>query len=237
MYILITEEDVIVDFMTIGTIVVVLAVVLLILRSVFGIKLKELISSKKSISKKVESIMKRDFSSKFARCTFYAFHDYSNGYAQSEWMDYYKQRTQNHTLDKNSQEYTEAIAPLMNAIVVDEHGYYARRGGEDMYGGHVEFIPGNNDRISLNYFIEPYEYVKTKGHTQTTKRPQTRDDRDSSVNMAYAELRKAQAHYIKAKNIYEARQDSSMAGFYKGEADKAYAAMLSAQIKYDSLKK
>ena len=104
--------------------------------------------------------MKKDMSSKCARCTFYAFNDYSNGYSQNEWKEFYKERVSSKEWDKKSEEYAEAVAPFVNAIVVGDDGYYVRRGMENLTAAIKRFEPGINDRVSLNYFVEPYEYVK-----------------------------------------------------------------------------
>lgn len=142
-----------------GGIAVGLVVVLYIGRILFRDKIQLLARSKQSPAKKADSVLKKDFSSKFARCTFYALNDYANGYSQSEWLDYYKERTRNNTLDKNSQEYVEAVAPLVNAVVVGADKFLVRRGMENLERSLQRFMPGVNDRISLNYFVEPYKYV------------------------------------------------------------------------------
>ena len=122
----------------------------------------DMLFGKKSLSKKAENVLKKDFSPKYARCTFYAFNDYSNGYSQREWMEYYNERTQNDTVNKDTQEYIEAVAPLVNAVVVGDDGYLVRRGMENLVHSLVRFMPGKNDCISLNYYVEPYEYTKDK---------------------------------------------------------------------------
>ena len=114
----------------------------------------------KSISKKAEIMIKKDMSSPYARCTFYMNNDYDNGYSQSEWMKLFKDQVIDQGLDKDSEEYAEAVAPFINAIVVNDSGSYMRRGMENMVHSLERFEPGVNDRISLNYFVEPYEYVK-----------------------------------------------------------------------------
>lgn len=113
----------------------------------------------KNIAKKAEIVIKRDVSSKYAGCTFYMNNDYNNGYSQSEWLRLFKERVTDKGLDKNSEEYAAAVAPFINAIVVDGK-FYRRRGMQDMVHALEQFDPGVNDRISLNYFVEPYEYVK-----------------------------------------------------------------------------
>ncbi len=124
-------------------------------------KLARYLFVKMSLEGKVEKIIKTDFSSEYARCKFYINNNYKRGYTQTEWQEYYQQQVDN-TLDKNSQEYAEAIAPILNAIVLDKEGYYMRRGMEDMSKKLERLRIGENDHISLNYFIEPYKYTKHK---------------------------------------------------------------------------
>ena len=116
----------------------------------------------KNIAKKAEILLKKDMSSKYARCTFYMNNDYDNGYSQGEWMKLFKERVIDLELDKDSEEYAEAVAPFINAIVIADEGHYIRRGCEFIENTLTPFSPGNNDRISLNYFVEPYEYVKNE---------------------------------------------------------------------------
>ena len=114
----------------------------------------------KNIAKKAEHIIKKDMSSKCARCTFYMNNDYDNGYSQSEWLKAFKESVIDKEWDKESEEYAEAVAPFINAIVVDDTNYYLRRGMENMAHTCAKFQPGVNDRVSLNYFVEPYEYIE-----------------------------------------------------------------------------
>ena len=121
-------------------------------------KLATHLFNKMSLAGKVEKIIKRDLSAEYARATFYIINDYSHKMCQADWQKFCQERI-DPSLDKNSPEYAEAVAPIMNAIVVNE-GYYLRRGMEDMSRKLVRFMPGVNDMISLNYFVEPYKYVK-----------------------------------------------------------------------------
>lgn len=114
----------------------------------------------KNTAKKAELIIKRDMSSKCARSTFYMNNDYNNGYSQKEWMDLYKERVSSKEWDKKSEDFAEAVAPFINAIVVGDDGYLVRRGMENMVHSLERFQAGINDAVSLNYFVEPYEYVK-----------------------------------------------------------------------------
>ncbi len=126
---------------------------------IYNVFIKEALLKGKSIAGKAEGMLKKDLSSKCADCTFYMNNDYDNGYSQREWMDLYKERVSSKEWDKKSEEYAEAVAPFVNAIVV-EGKYYMRRGMQNMEHTGVCFDPGVNDSISLKYFVEPYEYVK-----------------------------------------------------------------------------
>lgn len=117
---------------------------------------------KKSLAEKVEIIMKRDFSPKYANAIFYIGNDYDHKISQTEWQRYCRERIDG-TLDKNSQKYADAVAPIMNAVVINPYGdYYLRRGMENLAYSHQKFLPGLNDRILLNYFVEPYKYIQNK---------------------------------------------------------------------------
>lgn len=123
-------------------------------------KLATHLFNKMSLAGKVEKIIKRDLSAEYARATFYIINDYYHKMCQADWQKFCQERI-DPSLDKSSPEYAEAVAPIMNAVVVNE-GYYLRRGMEDMSRKLVRFMPGVNDMISLNYFVEPYKYSKSE---------------------------------------------------------------------------
>lgn len=127
----------------------------------WGEKVKKYLFNSASLEKKVENIIKTDLSSKYARATFYIGNNYHHKMSQADWQKYCQESIDN-TLDKNSQEYVEAVAPILNAIVLDKEGYYLRRGMENLERSLQRFLPGVNDRISLNYYVEPYEYFENK---------------------------------------------------------------------------
>lgn len=116
---------------------------------------------KKSPAEKMEMIMKKDSSPKYAEAAFYIENNYDNRMRQTAWLEYCQKRIDN-TLDKNSKEYAEAVAPILNAVVVGQNGYYLRRGMEDLARSYKRFLPGLNDRVLLNYYIEPYKYIENK---------------------------------------------------------------------------
>ncbi|MBE6921256.1 MAG: hypothetical protein E7468_06830 [Ruminococcaceae bacterium] len=127
----------------------------------WGEKVKKYLFNSASLEKKVENIIKTDLSSKYARASFYIGNNYHHKMSQADWQKYCQENIDN-TLDKNSQEYVEAVAPILNAIVLDKEGYYLRRGMENLERSLQRFLPGVNDRISLNYYVEPYEYFENK---------------------------------------------------------------------------
>ena len=134
----------------------------------------------KNIAKKAEILLKKDMSSRCARCTFYMNNDYDNGYSQGEWMKLFKERVIDLELDKDSEEYAEAVAPFINAIVIAAEGHYMRRGCEFIENTLTPFSPGYNDSISLNYFVEPYEYVKNEVRRTKSAQPRTTASHNSS---------------------------------------------------------
>ena len=180
----------------------------------------------KNIAVIAERALKKDMSPKCARCTFYMNNDYDNGYSQSEWLKLFRESVTDKESDKNSQEYAEAVAPFINAIVVDEGNYYVRRGMEKM--GYNPFSPGYNDRISLNYFVEPYEYVKNEvRRTSSTQTRTTTATYDSSAS----DLRKAEKAYTDAVYKNKKYKGTSWETYYEAQEKKAYAALLGAQAK------
>ena len=152
----------------------------------------------KSISKKAEIMMKKDMSSKCARYTFYMNNDYDNEYSQSEWLRLFKEEVVDKALEKDSEEYAAAVAPFINAIVV-EGSYYMRRGMQNMEHSLEKFVPGVNDRISLNYFVEPYEYYKNGDSKKECAKNSYSASQADDRRLTYSEEREIE----KAKNEYE----------------------------------
>ena len=124
-------------------------------------KLERYLFDKKSLSEKVDTILAKDLSAEYARCAFYINNNYKKRMSQADWKEYCQKQVANIS-DKDSQEYVEAVAPILNAIVLDKEGYYMRRGMEDLSKNLERFRTGANDEISLNYFIQPYKYKKQK---------------------------------------------------------------------------
>jgi len=197
---------------------------------------------KKNAAKLSDMMLKKDMSSKCARCTFYMNNDYDNGYSQSEWLKLFKEDVIDKELDKDSEEYAEAVAPFINAIVVGDTGYYLRRGMENLDRAYERFLPGVNDQISLNHFVEPYKYYKHKITKQTQAEQNYKDTSAekgssplASMN-AQRELFFAQKRHRDAVYNHKRFKGSSLETFYELQEKEAYAALLSAQAKYDSRK-
>lgn len=210
----------------------------------WGEKVKKYLINRASLEKKVENIIKTDLSSKYAQAAFYIGNNYHHRMSQADWQKYCQESVDN-TLDKNSQEYVEAVAPILNAIVLDKEGYYLRRGMEDLSRNLVRFQIGVNDDISLNYFIEPYKYTKHK----VTQEPQTQAEKHYEVSsggssssslqqrmQAERALRVAKQRYRDATSARVKYKGTSLESTYEAREKQAYAEMLSAQIKYDNSK-
>lgn len=190
----------------------------------------------KNIANKAELIIKKDMSSKYARCTFYMNNDYDNGYSQSEWLKLFKEDVIDKELDKDSEKYAEAVAPFINAIVVDDTGFYARRGTENLEHSGNQFNPGVSDEISMGYFVEPYEYVKDKENAAKYAQVKAQTKTTVSYDSSASDLRKAKKRYEDAVFNHKRFKGSSLETFYELQEKEAYAALLSAQAKYDSRK-
>ena len=95
-------------------------------------------------------------------------------------MQLFKESVADKELDQNSQEYAEAVAPFINAIVVAQEGHYFRRGCEFIENTLTPFLPGQNDRISLKYFVEPYEYIKNEVRRTKSAQPRTTASHNNS---------------------------------------------------------
>lgn len=149
--------------------------------------------NKKSLAEKVEVIIKNDSSPKYARATFYIDNNYYHRISQADWQKYC-QAIIDSAPNKNAPEYEEKVAPIANAIVVDEDGFLLRRGMEDISKSLQRFMPGVNDMISLNYFAEPYKYIKNEELAEKSLKEEA--------------LRKAQyrEEYERERPIREARE-------------------------------
>lgn len=195
---------------------------------------KNMAKNSKSIAKKVELMIKKDMSSKCARCTFYMNNDYDNGYSQSEWLKLFKESVTDKEWDKESEEYAKAVAPFVNAIVVGEDKFLVRRGMENTANALEEFLPGINDDISLNYFVEPYKYVKNEVRrtSSTQTRTTTVSHNSSSDRLTLAEKReidRAQHNYNYAVRMAADKPDSEIRA---NEEKRAHAEYMRVLAKY-----
>lgn len=193
--------------------------------------IKPALLSGKSIEDKAEALLKKDLSSGYAEYTFYQLHNYDKAYSQSEWKALYEaaQKVAQKT-DKDSALYTALLASFINAIVVDESGYYARRGMENLAHSGKRFTPGVNDRVSLNYYVEPYKYVKDEEAAAEYAQKQAQAKTTTvSYGGSASKVREAEKRYRDAVYKRERFKGSNMETYYEIEAQKAYAALLGAQ--------
>lgn len=99
-------------------------------------------------------VLSKDFSTSNARAKFYIDHDYTNPIDYEDWCEKFR--------DLSSDD-GDLYVQWHNAIVVDEDGYYIRRGSEDMRNKLERFLPTRNDELKKFYRIDPYNYApKTK---------------------------------------------------------------------------
>lgn len=198
----------------------------------------------KSMEGKAESLMKKDLSPGYARYTFYQCHNYNKAYSQSEWKILYEiVQIATKEMDKDSKEYAELVAPFINAIVVDESGYYARRGMENLAGRLHKFMPGVNDSVSLNYFVEPYKYVKDEQRAVESEQAEQAAAQERAQRVAASqeeakymltqaekkEIERAEANYNRAVRL---ATDNPNSDYRKMDEKRAYAEYMRVLAKY-----
>lgn len=190
-------------------------------------KLSVYLFNKKSLAEKVEITLKNDFSAKNADAAFYLGNNYTRRYSQREWLAYYQEITADFP-DKNSPEYLEAVAPMVNAVVLGQCGGYRRRGLENMSNKLVQFQAGVNDDITIGYSIEPYKYYKNKvahnPHVESASSTQ-------SAPSDYA-LKRAEEDYKRALRQSQRFKGTKMESVYAQNEKVAFAKLLSEQAKY-----
>lgn len=189
-------------------------------------KLAVYLYNKKTSAEKAEMTFKKDFSPAYADAAFYIGNNYSRRYSQREWQAYYQENV-DPSLDKNSSEYLEAVAPMVNAIVLDRHGYYLRRGVEDMSRKLVKFQAGVNDDLSLNYAIEPYCY-----HRNKVVQPQTESTSSTQSERSDYGLKRAEENYKRALRQRQRFKGTKWESVYAKNEKQAFAELLSEQAKY-----
>lgn len=110
-------------------------------------------------------VLSKDFSTSNARAKFYINHDYTNPIDYEDWCEKFRDLS-----DDDGDLYVQ----WHNAIVVDEDGYYIRRGSEDMRNKLERFLPTRNDELKKFYRIDPYNYspkTKTKPADKPVETP------------------------------------------------------------------
>ncbi len=113
--------------------------------------------------KKAPQILAGDFRDKGKSYKFYINNDYKKPYTQSQWLDLYKELSANDD--------PQALSPMYNAIVVDQSGYYIRRGLELMPRIYpVRFEEGRGDEIDADFVFDPYTYHKKEQSSTSSYR-------------------------------------------------------------------
>ena len=112
---------------------------------------------------RANKVLAKDFDNSRATARFYLDHDYTKPYEYEDWCDMFMDTP-------DGDEY----ARWHNAIVVDQDGYYIRRGSEDLYRRLEKFLPGRNDKLEKYFREEPYTYnpkLKTGSATGDKQQP------------------------------------------------------------------
>lgn len=136
---------------------------------------------KKRKDKKDPPLLAQDFSGENNRSLFYIDNKYDKPFDQHAWQEWVnknrkkfqdewakidampesdeaQQKTKEAAVKKLETAETKFEAQRYNSIVVRENGKYFRRGAEYLRTKYIEFLPGENDKISNGYFMEPYKY-------------------------------------------------------------------------------
>ena len=133
-----------------------------------------------------------------------------------------------------------ANAADLTSIVVDESGYYSRRGLETLCG--VRFAPGENDEISMTYAVDPYTYKKVKraqtaqSSTSTRSTSSARSTSQSNNILSYTEqneINEAKRRYERAVARASGYSGSKMLAEMNADEEKrAYAEYMRVLAKY-----
>lgn len=102
--------------------------------------------------KRASLMLSIDFRKENGNAKFYIDNNYDAPYNQQQWQELYE--------ELSAKEDPQALAPMYNAVVVSEYGYFIRRGLEPLEAKIVRFIPGKNDEVSCTFIYEPYTYKK-----------------------------------------------------------------------------
>lgn len=137
--------------------------------------------TKKRKDKKDPPLLARDLATENNRSVFYVDNNYSKPFDQRAWQTWIdknrkkfadewvkvdnlpetteeEQQTKDAAVKKLETAENKFEAQRYNAIVVMEDGYYFRRGAENLRAKYIKFAPGENDKISNGFFMEPYKY-------------------------------------------------------------------------------
>ena len=194
---------------------------------------------REDILKKASSIVAKDFNSTSYK--YYINNDYSTPYNQDQWRDLYKKLS--------AEEDPQAMAPIYNAIVIDENRFYIRKGLQYLRNCYKEFKPGINDEIENLYIFEPYTYIKDEAaarrylstHKETTSytapkpatvsTPQPQPSKPQPLTtLERAELNNAKNRYERAIN--ETKMHPASRATYESLEKKAYADYMRVLAKY-----
>lgn len=139
----------------------------------------------------------KDFHGQNAKSTFYVDNNYDKPMTQDEWrawLDKQQAKIDNMpaeddaSIEKRDKAQQKLDAQRYNAIVVNQHGRYMRRGAEPLEAKVITFVPGENDRIANGFFMEPYKYKKSGSVKQKTgKNSDTPSKQDISKFMTICE--------------------------------------------------
>ena len=133
---------------------------------------------------KAAKVLAKDYDRVCARATFYIDHNYSKGKTQAQWRQWTKDQQEAIDKEKDSNKKAEMQkkfdAQRHNALVVNDTGFFIRRGSEWLLHSLEEFVPGVNDKIGTGYFREPYKYGGKKGATVSGGAPKPKSAGGSS---------------------------------------------------------
>ena len=100
--------------------------------------------------KHAHPVLARDFTTKAQKWRFIANKKDAKPVNFDQWWDMYKDVSTN----PNDEHYAE----WYNACVIDEDGFYIRRGSENLNGKLIKYIPGDNDELLRMWRVDPYEW-------------------------------------------------------------------------------
>lgn len=115
--------------------------------------------------KRDPKLLAKDFSNQNSKSTFYIDNNYDKPLTQAQFTAWFKKSQEKVDAlpegDKRTAAQQKLTAQRYNAIVVGEDGRYVRRGAESLEMKSIKFVPGENDRITNGFFMDPYKYKKS----------------------------------------------------------------------------